>query len=104
MISGLIYLLTNAETGSGLAGFVVGAAYYAFFWGMQNGQSIGKKVMGIRVVKTDGSAITPIEAIIRYAGYYINTFILFLGWLWAIPDDKNQGLHDKIAGTVVIKT
>jgi uncharacterized RDD family membrane protein YckC len=84
-------------------GFLIGILYNWYFWTRNNGQTPGKQVMGLRVVKTDGSKINDLEAVIRYVGYYINTFLLFLGWLWAIPDGKNQGLHDKLAGTVVVK-
>lgn len=84
-------------------GFIVGVIYNWYFWTRNNGQTLGKQLMGIRVVKADGGRLNDLEAVVRYIGYYINTFLLFLGWLWAIPDGKNQGLHDKLAGTVVVK-
>lgn len=85
------------------AGFIVGAAYNWYFWTQQNGQTPGKMLVGIRVVKADGGKIGDVEAVIRYIGYYVNTFLLLLGWLWALVDDQRQGLHDKLAGTVVVK-
>lgn len=84
-------------------GFILGMLYNGYFWTQNNGQTPGKSMMGVRVVKTDGGKLNFLDAIIRYVGYYINTFLLLLGWLWAIPDGKNQGLHDKLAGTVVVK-
>lgn len=84
-------------------GFLVGLIYNWYFWTQNNGQTPGKSVLGIRVVKTNGKRISDLEAIVRYIGYYINSFLLLLGWLWAVVDDENQGLHDKLAGTVVVK-
>ena len=48
-------------------------------------------------------AVNLLQAVVRYIGYYINTLVLLLGWLWAIVDGNNQGLHDKLAGTIVVK-
>jgi uncharacterized RDD family membrane protein YckC len=42
------------------------------------------------------------QYIIRYLGYYVSIFALGLGFLWVAWDDKKQGWHDKMAGTVVI--
>ena len=83
-------------------GFIVGVIYNTYFWTQNNGQTPGKSLMGIRVVKTNGQPIGVLDAVIRYIGYYINTFLLFLGWLWAVFDSRNQGFHDKLAGTVVV--
>jgi len=83
-------------------GFIVGVIYNSYFWAQNNGQTPGKSLMGIRVVKTNGQPIGVLDAVIRYIGYYINTFLLFLGWLWAVFDSRNQGFHDKLAGTVVV--
>ena len=74
--------------------------YNSYFWTQNNGQTPGKSVMGIRVVKTSGQPLSIVDAVVRYVGYYINTFLLFIGWLWAIFDSKNQGFHDKRAGTI----
>ncbi len=103
IIGGLVSQIVGSNILGVGVGFIVGVAYSWYFWTRNNGQTPGKQLMGIRVVKTDGSGLNDLEAVIRYIGYYINTFLLFLGWLWAIPDGKNQGLHDKLAGTVVVK-
>jgi uncharacterized RDD family membrane protein YckC len=102
VISWILSLILGQEIG-GLIGFIIGISYQIYFLSQQKGQTPGKKVMGIRVVKTDGSPIDPMSAGLRYIGYYINTLLLFIGWLWAIPDGNNQGFHDKIAGTYVVK-
>ncbi len=60
-------------------------------------------MLGLRVIKTDGSPITVGTAILRYIGYIINTVIILMGWIWIIFDAQHQGWHDKLAGTVVVK-
>lgn len=85
------------------AGFLTGLVYNVYFWSGKNGQTPGKALMGIRVVSTSKGGINMLQASVRYVGYYINTAVLLLGWLYAIVDDKHQGLHDKLAGTRVVK-
>lgn len=84
-------------------GFIVGLVYNWYFWTQNNGQTPAKSVLGIRVVDKSGGSVNSLQAIVRYIGYYINTFLLFVGWLWAIVDSEKQGLHDKLAGTYVVK-
>lgn len=42
------------------------------------------------------------QALVRYLSYYISIIPLGLGFFWIAFDKKKQGLHDKIAKTVVI--
>lgn len=84
-------------------GFFVGLAYNWYFWTQNNGQTPAKRALGLRVVASDGSSIDDFQAVVRYVGYYINTVLLLLGWLWAIVDKQNRGLHDILAGTRVVR-
>jgi uncharacterized RDD family membrane protein YckC len=88
---------------AGPLGFLLGAGYQWYFLTQQNGRTPGKMIMGLQVIKTDGTKITDAEAVLRYVGYLINTPIILLGWLWAMFDGRNQGWHDKIANTYVVK-
>ena len=90
------------EAGGG-ASFVIGLVYYWYFWTRQEGQSPGKKLMNIRVIKADGSPLSDGDAILRYIGYYINSLVFMIGWIWAFFDSNSQGWHDKIASTYVVK-
>jgi uncharacterized RDD family membrane protein YckC len=82
---------------------LVGILYVIGFWQAWNGQTPGKRVMGIRVVKTDGSAFGLVPAILRYVGYFVSGIALLLGYIWILFDKDKQGWHDKIAGTYVVK-
>ena len=101
VISGLLVGF-GREAGGGLS-FLVGLVYYWYFLTRQEGQTPGKKLMNIKVIKTDGSALTDSDAILRYIGYTINSVVIMLGWIWAFFDENQQGWHDKIAKTYVIK-
>lgn len=75
--------------------------YLLLFWTLA-GETPGMRVMGVRVVRRDGRRVNLWVAIKRLFGYFVCFFTLGLGFLWVLLDDQRQGLHDMIAGTVVI--
>lgn len=87
----------------GFASFVVGVIYQWYFLTQQNGQTPGKRMMGIRVVKVNGEPLQAADVLVRYVGYFINSAAFMLGWIWALFDSKSQGWHDKLAGTYVVR-
>lgn len=89
------------ETG-GILSFLIGLAYYWYFWTRQEGRTPGKQVMRLKVIKVDGTPISDSDAIVRYLGYLINTAVILLGWLWILVDAEHQGWHDKLAKTYVV--
>jgi len=109
IIDGVILgVITGVMTRGGLAtggfaGFVVGVIYQWYFLTQQNGQTLGKRLMGIRVIKVNGEPLQAADVIVRYIGYYINSIVFGIGWFWAIWDKDKQGWHDKLAGTYVVK-
>ena len=74
--------------------------YDLLFW-MLAGQTPGKRVLGVRVVRTDGARLKWGNAIRRKVGYWISA-ILFLGFLWVLIDNRRQAWHDRLAGTLVL--
>jgi uncharacterized RDD family membrane protein YckC len=82
-------------------GFVLNMAYFTWFHGT-TGQTPGKRLMGLRVVRDTGEAISFGTAFLRWVGYLISFLPLCIGFLWAGVDRRKQAWHDKIAGTVVI--
>jgi uncharacterized RDD family membrane protein YckC len=80
----------------------VTVAYSVVFW-VWRGQTVGKMVMNIRVLRGDGSNITIGYALLRYLGYIVCAIMLGTGFLWIAFDSRKQGIHDKIADTVVVK-
>jgi uncharacterized RDD family membrane protein YckC len=102
-LGGIIGAGSGFLLGGGFMGFLLGVAYQWYFLTQQNGQTLGKTIMNIRVIKTDGSKISDSDAVLRYIGYYINSAVLMLGWIWALASENNQGWHDMIANTYVVK-
>ncbi|MEE9336167.1 MAG: RDD family protein [Granulosicoccaceae bacterium] len=69
------------------------------------GATPGKMLLGLKIVRaSDSSKIGIGRSILRFLAYIPATVILGIGFIWAAFDKRKQGLHDKIAGTVVIKT
>lgn len=66
------------------------------------GLSLGRGLMGVRVVRLDGTPISFWRASLRYLAFYLAALPLGLGLFWVLWDDKRQGWHDKIAKTCVI--
>ena len=65
----------------------------------------GKMLIGAKIVdaKTLGKPSTG-QMIGRYFSYYISTIVLLLGFVWVGIDARKQGWHDKLAGTLVIRS
>ena len=80
------------------------AAYFTYFWSAAGkGQTLGSRALNIRVVKTDGSYLDYPGAFLRYIGFVISLVVFLLGVIWAAFDARQQGWHDKIANTFVVK-
>ena len=63
----------------------------------------GKLLMGCELVDArTGQALGIGRAILRYFAYLLSALPLFLGFAWIAFDRHKQGLHDKIAGSLVI--
>jgi uncharacterized RDD family membrane protein YckC len=84
-----------------LAYYIFSVLYFAMFWSLVN-YTPGKYLLGLRVVRTDGRDLGFWRSVLRAVCYYLSALLLFMGFIWIIFDKKRQGLHDKIAGTVVI--
>ena len=78
---------------------LVSIGYNIGFW-VLSGQTPGKRVLGVRVMRKDGTRLTLGNALLRQVGYWISA-IFYLGFLWILFDNKRQGFHDKLAGTIV---
>jgi uncharacterized RDD family membrane protein YckC len=79
------------------------ALYVLYFVGLVvlGGQTLGKRLMGIRVLRTDGTRVRLKRSVIRYIGTWLS-LPLFWGYLWVLIDNRRQTFHDKLADTIVI--
>jgi len=103
----LAAILNSSTTGRSGIQTLLGLIYYVYFWSSASpwpGQTIGNKLLNIRVIKTDGSDLSIVVALLRYVGLVISVLVISIGVIWAAFDPNKQGWHDKIAGTYVVKT
>jgi uncharacterized RDD family membrane protein YckC len=85
-----------------IIGSFLGFGVYSILAWVLVGKTVGKAVMGLRVLSTDGRRLKVRQAIIRALGYYVSGLALFLGFLWVLVDDRRQTWHDKLAGSFVV--
>jgi uncharacterized RDD family membrane protein YckC len=84
------------------AQFVISAAYYSLFvW--KFGGTPGKLALGLRIVRPDGTPLSLGLSIGRYAATLVSNFTMGIGYAMAAIDEEKRALHDRLAGTRVIK-
>lgn len=79
------------------------ALYFSVFTAWANGQTIGKKICGIKVVKLDGNVPNLWESFGRYGGYGAGFATGLLGFLQLYWDPNRQAIQDKISETLVLR-
>jgi len=94
----------QGAAGSMIVQLLLPAILIVGFW-IWKSTTPGKMVVSAKIVdaKTLGEPSTG-QLIVRYVGYFISAFVFGLGFLWVAFDKRKQGWHDKIAGTLVVKT
>jgi uncharacterized RDD family membrane protein YckC len=85
-----------------LVSWLIKIAYFIGFW-IWRGQTPGKMIAGIKIIRTDSSPLDWSHAVLRYFGYIVCCLTIFIGFIWIAFDERKQGLHDKIADTYVVK-
>ncbi len=98
---GLFNWLKNVVDDLGF-GFGWATVYMTIFLSWWKGQTIGKRMMGIRVLQLDGEPITWWTAFERAGGYAAGFATGLLGFAQVMWDANRQAIHDRIVGTVVV--
>lgn len=81
--------------------YVFSGAYTIFFLG-RFGATPGKMIMGLRVVRSDGSPLSYGRATGRFFGEVVSGFICYLGYFIAAFDEQRRTLHDHMCDTRVV--
>jgi len=80
--------------------FLASPSYFVFLhWA--RGQTLGKMLFRIRVVRLDGSPLPFGISVLRHLGSWLSAAILGIGYLPAAFRADKRALHDLIAGTRV---
>lgn len=79
-----------------------GIVYFSLLPAWWGGQTVGKKLFGLRVVELTGKPMTVMRCLKRYGGYAAGMATGGLGFLQLLWDVNRQALQDKAAHTAVI--
>ncbi|WP_017733957.1 RDD family protein [Nafulsella turpanensis] len=82
---------------------VIGWLYFALMQSSKYQATLGKMVLGLKVVDQEGARLSFGKATLRYIGKFISSAVLMIGYLIAAFNPRKQALHDMIASTYVIK-
>lgn len=88
----------------GLVGVIGLAVWNIVLRQGRTGWSIGKQVLGIRLIaEKTGEPLGPGLTFVRALAHILDQLPCYLGYLWPLWDAKKQTFADKIMGTVVIE-
>ncbi|MEU4035981.1 RDD family protein [Streptomyces collinus] len=114
LVDGLVFLVPyilvlvgrNNAALSAIGGLaIIAIAIWQLIQEGRTGQTIGKKAMGIRLVKEEtGQPLGVGMAFVRRLAHFLDSLACYLGWLWPAWDSKRQTFADKVCGSIVIKT
>ena len=92
-----------AGTWDVLINWVLPAVVIIVFW-IYRSATPGKMILKLKIIdaKTGGKISTG-QCIGRYFAYYVSIIPFMLGIIWVGFDDRKQGWHDKLAGTLVVR-
>jgi uncharacterized RDD family membrane protein YckC len=83
--------------------FLLLAGYFVWFW-RHGGQTLAMQTWRIRLVRArDGLAPTLGQALLRYVLAWPSVLFYGVGLIWALFDRDRQFLHDRLAGTRLVR-
>lgn len=97
----------DAATIAGYAVYTVwGIVNFLYVWiGNAQGGTWGKRAFGLRVISVhDGRYLGYARSFLRYLISLLGAGVLYIGWLWMIWDKNKQTWHDKVSGSIVVKS
>lgn len=90
------------EAAGNLLGILVMWVYFSVMESSTKQGTLGKMALGIKVTDLDGNRIGFGRASGRYFGKIISYLIIFIGFIMVAFTKKKQGLHDMMAGCLVV--
>jgi hypothetical protein len=98
LLATLLGFLNDLGIGFGWIGL-----YFTAFTALWKGQTPGKRLFGIRVLRLDGVPMTLWASFERFGGYAAGLFTGLIGYAQVYWDRNRQAIQDKISETVVIR-
>lgn len=82
--------------------FIVLLAYFGWLW-KRNGQTLAMQTWKIKLVTANGMPLANRQIFLRYALAWPSLLACGIGILWALVDRDRQFLHDRLAGTRLVR-
>lgn len=103
MVLGLLFSsLLPSEASIYLLGLAIYVAYFVVPTAL-SGQTLGKRLMNIKVINFQGQAPGYGQAVLReVVGKFLSSLPLYLGYLVGVFHPERRALHDMIGGTWVV--
>ena len=76
--------------------------YFSLFVGWR-GQTPGKMLLGLKIIRITGEEVGYARALVRWLAQGVGALLFGMGFLMVAFSRKKQGLHDKLAGTYVVR-
>ena len=88
----------------GLMGIIgIWVLFYMTWFVGRFGATPGKMLLGIKIVRSDGSPVSYLRAFARFWAHQLSGSIMYIGYIMALFDEQKRGLHDHICDTRVIE-
>jgi uncharacterized RDD family membrane protein YckC len=81
----------------------VAAFYFVWQW-RSSGQTLAMKTWHVRLVTRECARLSPRQAALRFLFAVPGALLLGVGFLWALVDSEKLFLHDRLAGTIIVRT
>jgi uncharacterized RDD family membrane protein YckC len=75
--------------------------YFGYCWAV-SGRTPGMAMLGIRVVRADGTILPPKQAVLRSLVFPLSFLLFGLGFIGILVQHEHRALHDLIAGSAVV--
>lgn len=98
LLASILRTLDELGIGFGWTGL-----YFTALTALWKGQTLGKRLMGVRVVRLNGEPMTFWMSFERFGGYAAGLVTGLLGFAQIFWDRNRQAIHDKITETVVVR-
>lgn len=102
IIGSILNLLTDRRGVEGVISLLIGWVYYAVMESSPRQATLGKMALSIVVTDINGRQLSFGRATGRYFAKILSTVILLIGFIMIAFTVKKQGLHDKLAETLVV--
>jgi uncharacterized RDD family membrane protein YckC len=76
--------------------------YFVWQW-VRGGQTLPMKTWRLKLVSNDDDALSLRQAIVRYVAAFASLALFGAGFVWALFDRDRRFLHDRIAGTKIVR-